>query len=632
MSKKILTVFLILSLAFSSWSGMAKGNNDKLVKDCHPRLIFDEGEFRQLEKMIGGDDAVGRLHNHLIKVADESVLDNTRFTAVRDSKGKGSNSLARPILTRLVTCAYAYRMTGQKAYRDKAIQVLNDVCSFDSWFISSYLDVGQVSAGVSIAYDWLYDSLPKALRAKVVHALKTFALETSRMSDKRNYTWWYQRAGNWNQVCNGGLVCAAAAIYEHCPELAQDVIDDAVRTNKVAVAGIYGPDGAYPEGPTYWQFGTIYQVLMLTVLDDIFGTDYGISAAPGFMETGLFNIFSCGSCDAQFNYADNVLSTAFNYPLYYFAYKRNEPSMLYNEMRLLKKPKYSVADHSAYMTLSLKYAMRMDLENLKEPTDRFYSAQGNIPLMMCRSGWKKADHYLGIKGGKDAELHGHMDGGTFVYYADNVRWALDLKRERYPNLRPGLDALNGRMSDYSQTSLRWRIFRYNCRQHNTLTVNNKDHNVDAFVKMTSTENTPERMAGTFDLTPLFDGDLEKAERTAALCDNNYLEVKDILKAPADRPAHVRWTMLTEAKPEITPDGIILTGKSVKKILSVAGGNVTYKIWSSDLEDYDDVLKVDGKPIETPINSGRDKDEYVYICGYEMDIPAGEERTMVTTVK
>ena len=60
--------------------------------------------------------------------------------------------------------------------------------------------------------------------------------------------------------------------------------------------------------------------------------------------------------------------------------------------------------------------------------------------------------------------------------------------------------------------------------------------------------------------------------------------------------------------------------------------MTYKIWSSDLNDYDDVLRVDGKPIETPINSGRDKDEYVYICGYEVDVPAGEEFIMVTTVK
>ena len=604
-------------------SGKAElSGSDRLTKDCHPRLILDETEFRRLKKMTEDDDVLSRLNDHLVRVADGAVEDDRRFTSVRTAEGK---STACPILTRLVSCAYAYKLTGQKKYREKVIRDLDDVCSFDGWYVRGYLDVAQVSAAVSIAYDWLYDSLPKSVRSKVVHALKTFALETSRMSDRHEYTWWYKRIGNWNQVCNAGLVCAALAVYEHCPALAQEVIDDAIRTNKVAVEGIYGPDGAYPEGPTYWHFGNIYQVLMLSLLEDIFSTDFGISSAPGFMDTGLYRMFACGSNGWQFNYADNVLSTDFNYPLYYFAYKRNEPSMLYNEIRLLKKPEYSKADHCAFLTLAIKYAMRMDLSSLSAPTEKFYSAQGNVPVMMCRSGWGKRDHYLGIKGGKDSELHGHMDGGTFVYYADRVRWALDLKREAYYKLRPGLKELGGSIADYSQNSLRWKLFRYNCRQHNTLTVNDKDHDVTAFVHMTATENTAGRMSATFDLTPLFDGDLVKAERTAALCDESYVEIRDVLKAPADRPAHVRWTMVTAAQPEITPDGILLTKESASRKLSTSGGNVTYRIWSSDIDDYADVLRVGGKPIEASIGN-------VSICGYEIDIPAGEELTLVTVIR
>ena len=168
------------------------------------------------------------------------------------------------------------------------------------------------------------------------------------------------------------------------------------------------------------------------------------------------------------------------------------------------------------------------------------------------------------------------------------------------------------------------------RQHNTLTVNDKDHNVAQKVEMISTVNTPEKMAATFNLTPLFDGDLEKAERTASLCNEKYLEVKDVLKAPADRSAHVRWTMLSEAKPEITPDGIVLTYKNSSKKLCVQGGEVAYRIWSSDINDYEDLFMENGKPIESPIDS--DPENPVYILGYEIDIPAGEELTLVTTMK
>jgi hypothetical protein len=368
---------------------------------------------------------------------------------------------------------------------------------------------------------------------------------------------------------------------------------------------------------------------MLTVLEGVFGTDYGISSAPGFLRTGDFITSIRGPKNMHFNYADNGLIASYAYPLYYFAYKNNNPSMLYSEMKLLDQKSYANSGHKGYMILALKYAMKMNLDSLEGSDKKFYSAQGNVPLMICRSGWSDSDHFLGVKGGKGSELHGHMDAGTFVYYADGVRWAMDIRAENYDNIRPTLQAMGGRLFDMDQTSLRWRLFRMNCRQHNTLTVNGKNHNVAQKVEMTSTENTPDRMAATFNLTPLFDGDLEKAERTAALCGNSYIEVKDVLKAPTDRPAHVRWTMVTAAVPEITPDGIVLTSGSAGKKLTVQGGNVTYKIWSNNLEDYDDLIKVDGKPLESPVNSGS---EIVYICGYEIDIPAGTELALTATLK
>ncbi len=628
MKRLFACLFLLLStVVYSS----AESTTPKMpVKGDHPRLVFNNEEFAQLKDMVGGDDVVGKLHNHLMNMADESVKSKKRYTTLLDENGNYLNGklTARKVAVRLISCSYAYRLTGQKQYRDKVFQDLNDVCALPDWHPEGFLDLAEIAASVSIAYDWLYDVMPKKMRNMVVTALKEKALEQSRSKVKR-VTWWYNRKGNWNQVCNAGLVCAASVVYEYYPELAQEVIDDAVRTNTIAVEVIYGPDGAYPEGAVYWGYGTQFQVLMLTVLEGVFGTDHGISSAPGFLRTGDFITSIRGPKNMHFNYADCRLKASYAYPLYYFAYKNNDPSMLYTEMRLLDQKSYANSGHKGYMILALKYAMKMNLDSLEESDKRFYSAQGNVPLMICRSGWSDDDHFLGVKGGKGSELHGHMDAGTFVYYADGVRWAMDIRSENYDNLRPTLQAMGGKLFDMSQNSLRWRLFRMNCRQHNTLTVNDRNHNVDQKVEMTATENTPERMSATFDLTPVFDGDLEKAERTVALCDNNYAEIKDELKAPADRPAHIRWTMVTAAVPEVTPDGIVLTSDSVSKKLSVQGGNVTYKVWSNNLEDYDELIKVDGKPLESPINSG---EEIVYICGYEINIPAGEELTLTATIK
>ena len=594
---------------------------DMLAPECHPRLIFDSDDFSRLKKKVNGTDPLGRLHNCVMTLADQAVSSTERLEFELDASNTRLLAVSREALSRLVSCAYAYRITGEDKYLQKAVQDIQDVCSFDSWNPSHYLDVAEMATAVAIAYDWLYAELSESVKAGAVQALKDYALQTSR---KSSYTWWYGRGDNWNQVCNGGLVCAAVATYEHHPELAKTIIDDAISTNTPTVARMYAPDGAYPEGPTYWNYGTLYQVLMLTVFEGVFGTDYGISKAQGFMDTGEFKIFARGTIGMHFNYADNTTSSTSNYPLYYFAYKRNEPSMLYTEMQLLNEAEeYISSEHRGLLVLAIKYAMQMNISNLSAPSKKFYSAQGDVPLMMCRTGWAKKDLYLGIKGGRANYSHGHMDGGTFVFYADAVRWAKDMTRQTYSDVESGIEALGGSRNDMAQNSLRWRLFRLNNRQHNTLTVNDKDHKVSAFVNMVSTENTSTRMGATFDLTPLFDGDLAKAERTAAICNEEYLEVKDVLKAPADRPAHVRWTMVSTATPVIQSDGsgIMLTRNNNSMFLKTTGAQVTYKTWSGNPQDYESPLKHLEKP-----------ESNTWICGYEIDIPAGQELILVTTLK
>lgn len=77
-------------------------------------------------------------------------------------------------------------------------------------------------------------------------------------------------------------------------------------------------------------------------------------------------------------------------------------------------------------------------------------------------------------------------------------------------------------------------FQAELPQHNTLTVNDKDHNVKGLVEMISTENTSDRLGATFNLAPLFWGDLSKAERAAAICYDKYLEIKDVLAAASEK--------------------------------------------------------------------------------------------------
>jgi len=89
-------------------------------------------------------------------------------------------------------------------------------------------------------------------------------------------------------------------------------------------------------------------------------------------------------------------------------------------------------------------------------------------------------------------------------------------------------------------------------------------------------------------------------------------------------------MVTMGTPQIREDGILLTRNSKSRLLQTTGGSVTYRIWSSELEDYDTTLKINGVPVEKPLST--DPTKYIYICGYEIDVPAGQELTLTTTLK
>ncbi len=67
------------------------------------------------------------------------------------------------------------------------------------------------------------------------------------------------------------------AVYEDQPALARTVINRAIDSVVLPMED-YAPDGAYPEGYGYWDFGTSFNVVLLGALEKLFGQDFGLSA------------------------------------------------------------------------------------------------------------------------------------------------------------------------------------------------------------------------------------------------------------------------------------------------------------------------------------------------------------------
>lgn len=110
-----------------------------------------------------------------------------------DVSGRRLLRISREAIVRITSCAYAYRLTGQKRYLDKAEEELNAVCAFKDWNESHFLDVGEMALAVSVGYDWLYDALSSATKTAVEKALKEKAfrkLKGNLWSYRQNSRTW----------------------------------------------------------------------------------------------------------------------------------------------------------------------------------------------------------------------------------------------------------------------------------------------------------------------------------------------------------------------------------------------------------------------------------------------------------
>lgn len=588
-----------------------------LTAGNHPRLFANNAEFAKMKKKIqkGDNEILNLLHENIMNLVENHGMSPRTIVYEKDASGKRLLAVSRETITRIFSDAYAFRFYGDEKYLHHAEEDLNAVCGFKDWNPSHYLDCAEMATAVAIGYDWLYPALQDSTKAKIVKRINEYAFDTASPET----CWWYTRYTNWNQVCNAGLTCAALAIFETDPERCREMIERGIKTNTPAVESIYAPVGAYPEGPVYWNYGNMFQTLMLAELESTLGTDFGIGEMPGFSNTGVFQSFTIGNTSKLFNYYDNLPKQIPNYPLWYLAWRFNCPEVLYKDVQLLRSEPYFDIECERLLPLYIIYASRIDPRSIKPLNADTFFSEGSVPVAMVRTGWDSEDLYLGAKGGRASSAHGHIDSGEFVFDAYGVRWACDPGRQEYAELENPCKAMGGDFWNFSQNSVRWKLFRFSNFRHNTLTVNGMLHDVDAQVPMTARFEEPSRLGAAFDLTPLFYGNLSSAKREVSIRDREYLEVVDSL-CGGSAVANVRWTLVGEGEPEITPGGIILRAKGRTMILSVEGAPVEYCVWPSDPA----ACNHETASFEAPIPE--------YICGFTLDVPAGEKLTLKTTIK
>lgn len=586
-----------------------------LTGDNHPRIIFTQADFDAIKVNAESNPLLKKIHEVIITTANGKL---NKADLVKELDGKRMLNVSREASLRILSCAYAYKTTGDSRYLEKAEKDIATVCgggNFDNWNAANhFLDVGEMAAAVAMGYDWLYNDLKTETKDAVKKSLNDFAFAPA-INQEWNLNF-YDATNNWNQVCNGGLVCAALAIYEDNQDVAKGIIEKAIESNVPAMEVMYSPDGNYPEGYSYWNYGTVYEALMLTALETAAGNDANLSKTEGFSKTGKYMLHMEGPTKACYNYSDCAPSTVVCLAQWYFAWKFNDTSVLYHEKDRLNS--YSSASEARLMPLVAYYAYKMNLASLdaiQAPDEYIFKGAGSTPVVLIHDNWAmdNTDKLLAIKGGKANTSHGHMDAGSFVYDAFGVRWSADLGLQSYGTLEPYIDLWN--MNDGSE---RWTAFRYNNFNHSTITVNDKYHKVAGAAEIKGLINVDGKKGAVVDMTAPVKDEAASVVRTIYM-QGDDLVVTDDIAARTDKAAKIRWTMVTKAVPNPDFMGMIELKSASGKYLymkksSSTGHNPTWKTWSTQSENFWDAS-----------NSG------YYECGYELTVAAGTTASVTITL-
>ena len=267
------------------------------MADPHPRLLFPAEREAEVKARIAADPLAAGIQKAVVKRAERVLKERTCEYLIPD--GKRLLSESRKALHHVLYCGWAWRTTGDVRFRDRVIRELDAACALKDWNPSHFLDTAEMSTAVAIGYDWLFPALSPEQRKRYEDTLLDKGLRVVGKVHPKT-SWWTGATNNRSQVCGAGMALAAEAVKERDPELCAALVKQGDELITKCEA-FYLPDGAYPEGPAYWHYGTNYHVLLFAARESL-GQPVKVPAV--FKGSGDFMMQVVGPTGTDYNFAD----------------------------------------------------------------------------------------------------------------------------------------------------------------------------------------------------------------------------------------------------------------------------------------------------------------------------------------
>jgi len=506
----------------------------------HPRIIVSNQGWEEINAAVERDPEARAQFSELKDYADWT-LEQPVIKALDAGDTLGSG---RKIIDRIVTLAGLYRLTHKKEYAIRAIAEMLSVTSFSAWNSGQFLTVAELTAGVGIGYDWLFDQLTPDQQKQIRSGIERLGFAPFLYYLHGGYATWHS---NWGFVVNGGETVGALAIAEHSDQKVSQEVAEILSYTRPQMERLmvdYGPDGALPEGATYWNYAALFNTLYLAALQSSLGTDFDQGKIPGFSKTGDYQVAVVGPIGLQANFGDAVPPVVPSQEMFWLAKRFHNPAYTQSEMKILQRWRSDVNqtrgdpyDANRFGVLGLFWYV--DAPKNPPPQLPLLENFRGIDQSFLRSSWDDNAWFVAFKGGHPNVGHRHLDLGSFVFDAEGQRFGLDLGMESYSV--PGYF-----------DSRRWDVYRARSESHNLVTVGNDNEALSANESIVSSEDKNSYRFSIMDLKNAYPDSLTGWKRGVKVTNDSTFTVQDEI-TPRESTSLI-WHFMTKARVTLLQGG------------------------------------------------------------------------------
>jgi hypothetical protein len=430
-------------------------------------ILASHDEIRSIRAHLASppfDAMYATLRKRCAMILESSPVSEQQWRALWQQGNWGSATLAaRTVQGRVVDLLVSHHMDPNVAYRDRAIEELKALVAWTTWADPCHapaaidLCTAECAVAAVLGLDWLWEDLTEADRLRLAHALRHRVIEPY-LAAVNSKAWWYSATNHWNAVISAGAGLAALALYDELPQAHEAYA--AARQGVMRCLEAMGREGGWEEGTGYWGLVMRFVLMMAEgsrrVLDDA-----SLYQARGMDATGAFGVyFSPNGQSAGFG--DNPTVPLWGTLYLLVRHYGSREVAWWLDTFAFHRDVTTTGWASAGPAMLFRPA---DVEARVLPDLHPVKVFNEIGWAAMADHWPRPNFYVSLKAGDLSASHSQRDMNSLQLQVDGEMLLVDLGNPPY-------------CKSYLHEG-RSGFYEVQARSHNTITLEDRDHAIDA---------------------------------------------------------------------------------------------------------------------------------------------------------